>query len=141
MERRLEAIRTEKSKVPAELVPRGRQQDHRDATSLTKVRKYEASCSLVWDMEWLVWRGVPCNRIVTKDRSSGIDLICSGGSLDENTHAILPRESINFPYALIILPSDWFVSNLHFFAEKETRRQRWYFYDPKLYIVYIAYIF
>lgn len=51
MERRLEAIRTEKSKVPAELVPRDRQQDHRDATSLTKVRKYEASCSLAWDME------------------------------------------------------------------------------------------
>lgn len=58
MERRLEAIRTEKSKVPAELVPRDRQQDHRDATSLTKVRKYEASCSLVWDMEWFVWRAV-----------------------------------------------------------------------------------
>lgn len=62
-----------------------------------------------WSGIWNGSCGVPCNRIVTKDRSSGIDLICSGGSLDENTHAILPRESINFPYALI-QPSDWFVS-------------------------------
>lgn len=59
-------------------------------------------------MEWLV-RFVPRNRIVTKNRSSGIDLICSGGMLDGNARTISRCELTNFPYALIIEPSDWLV--------------------------------